>query len=311
MGQSSGLGRHSAGSAQAGVAIRRLPPGSAPLRVLRLPPEAGDQLPGPHTHDHLALAYFERDGGSVEIGDYEWPLRAGDALLVAPGERYDARGLAKAAGWVVFFEASALPGRSDGTTSLWEAHPVLSPFAAGGSDRPRRFVVPSDQRGIWTDTLMGLERELHERLDGFELAGSARLTILLVALARLASDIPQSFQWNREPLLADVFKFIDDHFRERISLRDVAEAVNLSPGHVTTVVRRRTGQPVQAWITERRMAEARRLLRTEDHPVEEIGRRVGYEDAGYFARSFRRTHQTSPAAWRRLSTSSFGRSSPE
>jgi AraC-like DNA-binding protein len=72
-------------------------------------------------------------------------------------------------------------------------------------------------------------------------------------------------------------------YHERISLRDVAAAVNLSAGHLTTVVRRKTGRTVQEWIAERRMAQARRLLVETDLTVAEIGRRVGYADPVYFS----------------------------
>jgi AraC-like DNA-binding protein len=89
------------------------------------------------------------------------------------------------------------------------------------------------------------------------------------------------------------------YYRERISLRDVASAVGLSPAHLTTTVRRKTGRTVQEWIAERRMAQARRLLVQTDLTVAEIGRRVGYPDPVYFARSFRRAHDTTPLRWRR------------
>ena len=102
-----------------------------------------------------------------------------------------------------------------------------------------------------------------------------------------------------EPLLAEVFGFIEERYRERISLRDVARAVSLSLGHVTTVVRRKTGRTVQEWIAERRMVEARRLLVETDLTVEEVGRRVDYGDPGYFVRSFRRAHGITPLGWRR------------
>jgi AraC-like DNA-binding protein len=75
--------------------------------------------------------------------------------------------------------------------------------------------------------------------------------------------------------------------------------VSLSPGYVTTVVRRKTGRTVLEWIVERRMAEARRLLAQTDLAVEEVSRRVGYGDAGYFVRSFRRIHSVTPLGWRR------------
>jgi AraC-like DNA-binding protein len=33
--------------------------------------------------------------------------------------------------------------------------------------------------------------------------------------------------------------------------------------------------------------------------VEEVGRRVGYGESGYFVRSFRRAHGSTPLGWRR------------
>jgi AraC-like DNA-binding protein len=95
-----------------------------------------------------------------------------------------------------------------------------------------------------------------------------------------------------------VFAVIERGHAEPLSLRDVAREVGMTPGHLTTVVRRRTGRTVQEWIIERRMAEARRLLAATDLPVQEVARRVGITDPGYFTRLFRRAHGTSPRAWR-------------
>jgi AraC-like DNA-binding protein len=101
-----------------------------------------------------------------------------------------------------------------------------------------------------------------------------------------------------EPLLADVFAVIDRRHTEPLSLRDVARDLGMTPGHLTTIVRRRTGRTVQDWIIERRMAEARKLLADSELPVQEVARRVGISDPGYFSRLFRRTHGTSPRGWR-------------
>jgi AraC-like DNA-binding protein len=56
---------------------------------------------------------------------------------------------------------------------------------------------------------------------------------------------------------------------------------------------------VQRWITERRMAEARRLLRETDLPVEAIATRAGYRHPSFFIKHFRRDHAVTPASWRR------------
>jgi AraC-like DNA-binding protein len=46
------------------------------------------------------------------------------------------------------------------------------------------------------------------------------------------------------------------------------------------------------------MAESRRLLADTDLPIQEVARRVGITDPGYFSGVFRRTHGTSPRSWR-------------
>lgn len=85
---------------------------------------------------------------------------------------------------------------------------------------------------------------------------------------------------------------------EPLSLRDVARELGVTSGHLTTVVRRRTGRTVQDWIIERRMAEARNLLSNTNLPISEIARRVGILDPAYFSRMFRRIHGTPPRRWR-------------
>src|SRR5215208_2309461 len=85
-------------------------PGAPPVSVRRL---CSDQLPvahatrnHAHAHDFLVLAYFEHGAGSLRLGDRHWPLHAGDAFVIAPGEvvrigHHD--GPTAAAGWCVFF----------------------------------------------------------------------------------------------------------------------------------------------------------------------------------------------------------------
>jgi AraC family transcriptional activator of pobA len=62
-----------------------------------------------------------------------------------------------------------------------------------------------------------------------------------VDVSRLAVDVADDLRLNDEPLLSEVFGFIEKRYSERVSLRDVARAVSLSRGHLTTVVRRKTG----------------------------------------------------------------------
>lgn len=281
-------------------------PGAPLVSTLKLGRElaASGGPPGVHSHDHLALAYFERDGGWLRSGERRWELRAGDVFVSSPGEVHDTSGLAEAEGWAVFFPAEILAPSGSSAFLSWRAHPLLFPFVAG-VDQPgggaRRLIIPPQERSSWSGRLSILDLELSERRDGYREAALAYLTLLLVDISRLAAEVVGDLRLNNEPLLAEVFDFVEERYRDPISLRDVARAVSLSPGHLTTVVRRKTGRTVVEWISERRLAQARRLLLESDHSVEEVGHRVGYNDPTYFVRTFRRAHGTTPLGWRRAS----------
>lgn len=100
------------------------------------------------------------------------------------------------------------------------------------------------------------------------------------------------------PKLKEAFRFIEANYHRPIALGDVAQAVGYSPAYLTNLMRRQTGQTVQRWIIEHRMAAARSLLLKTDQVVEEIAAKVGYNNAVHFFRQFRQFHGTTPQAWR-------------
>src|SRR5215217_9552835 len=227
-------------------------PGMPPVSTIRfgrkLPP--GEPPRHAHSHDFLVLAYFERGGGSMWLGDREWRIEAGDAYVIAPGEVVragDARGLEEAEGWGVFFPPEVLGSGAPGAFLSWRAHPLLFPFVRGAAGGVQRLKVPPEERLSWSERFSALDLELRQRQDGYREAALAHLTLLLVGVSRLAADVVGDLRLNDEPLLAEVFGFIEERYRERISLKDVARAVSLSRGHLTTVVRRKTGRTVQEW----------------------------------------------------------------
>jgi AraC-like DNA-binding protein len=282
-------------------------PGVPPVSVIRLGHElspSGIPEAHAHSHDFLVLAYFGRGGGSLRLGDRQWPVEAGNAYVIAPGEVVgvgeDASGLRGAEGWGVLFPPEVLGSQAPGAFLSWRSHPLLLPFVRGaGNPGAQRLKVPPEDRPSWSWRFSALDLELRERRDGYREAVLSHLTLLLVELSRLAADVVGDLRIKDEPLLAEVFGFIEEHYGERISLRDVAHAVGLSRSHLTTVVRRKTGRAVGEWISERRMAEARKLLVQTDLAAEEVGRRVGYGDPAYFVRTFRRAHGATPLGWRR------------
>lgn len=284
-----------------------LAPGELPVITWRMDHgwQGGTGTFEEHAHDFPGIAYFETSGGQLRTGRRTWPIEAGDLYIVGPGDlmgHIDASELTGCHGWGVFFTADALGPDVPGAHMAWRTHPLLFPFVRGGTIGALRLRVPTPERPEWIARIKAMHTELAERRDGYREAVLAHLVLLLVGVSRLAADVVGDLRENREPLLAAVFEVIELRYPEPLSLRDVAAAVNVSPGHLTSTVRRRTGRTVQEWITERRMVQARRLLAATDLPIGDVGTQVGIRDAGYFARTFRKVHGVSPVQWRQAGT---------
>lgn len=259
----------------------RTDPDTPPVSVVRYDELAERR---PHIHDFPALWYVPA---------------AGLVYVAAPGKVLDPEQVVPADdGCAVFFDPVALGQDARSPWPAWQTHPLLFPFLHGQSGGVLRLQVPAARRPVWDGTIDSIEAELTLRQEGYRQAALAHLTLLLIELARLAGDVVDDLRRSGEPLLADVFAVIDRRHSESLSLRDVAAEVGMTPGHLTTVVRRRTGRTVQEWIIERRMAQARDLLAETDLPVGEVGRRVGIPDPGYFSRLFSRAHGGTPRQWR-------------
>ena len=268
-----------------GVLVYAYPsdPSTPPVSMIRFGP-GGLPEKGRHIHDFPILAYLS-ESGSVYV--------------VAAGETIDPIWASEQADRVgVFFDPAALNDGARSPWPTWRNHPLLFPFQHGHTGGVLQLHVPPHRKTFWDSTIESMEAELLDRREGNREAVLAHLTLLLIDLARMTDDVVGDLRRSGEPLIADVFAVIDRRIAEPLSLSDVARELGLTPGHLTTVVRRRTGRTVQEWITERRMADARALLSTTDLPISEVARRVGIADPGYFARLFRTTHGVSPRSWR-------------
>lgn len=100
------------------------------------------------------------------------------------------------------------------------------------------------------------------------------------------------------PKLEAVFKFIENHYQQPIHLSDVAQAAGYSPAYLTNLSQNYTGRTIKSWIIERRMFQARQLLKETAQSIHKIAETSGYSDAGYFTRQFRQLHGVTPKKWR-------------
>ena len=101
-------------------------------------------------------------------------------------------------------------------------------------------------------------------------------------------------------LLNEAKEYIRENYNlDTISLNSVAEYVNVSPSHFSTIFSQETGQTFISYLTEIRMNKAKELLRCSNMRTLEIGYAVGYKDPHYFSYLFKKTQQCTPKEYRK------------
>jgi YesN/AraC family two-component response regulator len=103
-----------------------------------------------------------------------------------------------------------------------------------------------------------------------------------------------------------VLAYVDRNHREQITLEDVADLVHVSPSRVRHVFKDVTGVSFKEYVTQVRVAEAKRLLLGTDLSVSDIARAVSYTNLNQFYKVFYRSCAMSPGEYRRYYTPTGG-----
>lgn len=99
--------------------------------------------------------------------------------------------------------------------------------------------------------------------------------------------------------LSPVLNYIESHYTEAIILPELAQLLGVSPQHVCLLFQQTLGMRPFEYITKQRLGRAKELLlRQPDMEIAQIARKVGYGDASYFIKRFKKQEGLTPKSFR-------------
>ncbi|EUJ32877.1 bifunctional transcriptional activator/DNA repair enzyme AdaA [Listeria cornellensis] len=99
--------------------------------------------------------------------------------------------------------------------------------------------------------------------------------------------------------VAQIEAYIDEHYREHLTLSRIADGCHGSAYHLHRVFKAQTGMTPLDFVHVVRIREACVLLETTEMRVMEIGAAVGMPNAAQFATLFKRTQGVTPSGYRK------------
>ena len=100
---------------------------------------------------------------------------------------------------------------------------------------------------------------------------------------------------RRKQLAEGVRNYLVSHYSQPITLQELAESHFVSTFHLSRTFSQEFGVSITDMLSVIRMERARDLLRNGKLSVKEVARQVGFIDANYFTKAFRRLTGFSPS----------------
>lgn len=97
--------------------------------------------------------------------------------------------------------------------------------------------------------------------------------------------------------VAQTIQYMKQHYREEISICDVADYLNISEGYLSRVFKKETNCTFTNYLSYYRISEACELLKNCRWKIYEVAEKVGYSDTAYFSTLFKKLTGISPSEY--------------
>ena len=151
--------------------------------------------------------------------------------------------------------------------------------------------------------LKSLIREIEIHLPGYNIICQDILEVILLPLMRRSeftvTFIPSTRKSSKE--CAVVRRYIDNHFKENLTLDTLASVVHVSKYYLAHAFTKEYGTSPINYLLSCRIKESLYLLSETRTSLSEIAETLGFSSPSYFSQSFRRIQGISPIEYRKKS----------
>ncbi|OKI06215.1 transcriptional regulator [Streptomyces sp. CB02923] len=257
------------------------------------------QLQRPDFH---VLALITEGSGAHEADFRHHQLHEGSVVWIRPGVVHRWSDVDRLDGFLILFQPGFLPD------------PGLETVGVAGAVSTVCRRLSSESFPLAVLAAEHLDREHRTAAQSPRLASSALLSHLLAALVlRVLPDTSAppphatatgtgtttaTSTGNRSLEIFHAYRTaVEEHFVEWHQVADYAQEIGYDTRTLTRATRAVTGIGAKAFLDQRILLEAKRLLAHTGLPVGSCARRLGFRDTGNFTTFFRRQTGLAPTTW--------------
>ena len=242
----------------------------------------GDWHSVPHTHNHMELFFIVGGKGQFLIEDQLHPVGANHLVIINPN--------------VVHTEVSLNAQPLEYIVLGIEGIQLADSDTSNG-----QFNILDHYESVEiSGCLRNILREMEQKNPGYEDVCQAYMEILIIRLMRSTALAvpaePLTVSANRQ--CAAVKRYIDLHFKEPLTLEQLAEEGHMNKFYLSHTFKREYGVSPINYLISKRIEESKYLLAETDLSMSQIAQLLGFSSLSYFSQVFHRTQSITPKEYR-------------
>ena len=242
----------------------------------------GDWHSVPHTHNHAELFYIVGGKGQFLIEDQLYPVNTNHLVIINPNVTHTEVSLnAQPLEYIVL-------GIEGVELSITE------------NSNGQFCILDHFESMDITSCLRNILREMELKQPGYEDICQAFMEILIIRLMRSTGlsvpTEPQNSVGNHQ--CAAVRRYIDHHFKESLTLDQLAEEAHMNKFYLSHAFKQEYGISPINYMISRRLEESKYLLAETDLSMSQIAQLLGFSSLSYFSQVFHRTQNVTPLEYR-------------
>lgn len=240
----------------------------------------------PHVHTFYEIIWFQEGGGihTVDFNHYE--VKPNTLLFLSPGQVHHFDEEMASKGVVMKFCTNFLR-EDEGSDDIFIKYNMFNAFDATPCYRL------DDEMSDALQTIVGaIEREMKndEAFGHIDLLRSL-VKMFIICIQRHSTHADATALNQNKPshrLFLMFRRLLEQHYREIHTVQEYADMLNVSVKTLSNSVSDCSGRTPLAFINDRVILEAKRLLRFSSMMVKEVGFYLGFDDPSYFVKFFKR-----------------------
>lgn len=195
------------------------------------------------------------------------------------------------------------PDREDPWTYTWIA------FDGIYADRLLKLCNISRENPIFSDSKdYKLFKYFVEISDNYQLKGMLDIKCLGLMYELFAEMITMNKSADAYMLtpkdghIKEAKEFIMYNYQFNITIRDIADSLNITSNYLANIFNERLGCSPKAWLTQYRMEKACSLLRTGEYKIGQVANMVGYKNQLHFATEFKKHLKMTPTEFQKTAS---------